>query len=270
MTSVEKAMTDAGAVGRVLFFPELLFGVPDPQESLRAFDHLATLKHVIFKTPTPVMGGHPSNTNAALIEAHRWALHNGFTPERSLEAFKSYRPNMLVVYPEAIRPDLPGFFSRCEGCVDSMIFVEGVAGQERALAERGFDAEDAASLADRHKIALPRIVYTGYEHTFEEPVRSARGFLYLAVAPATGGEVVTGADVARAVDSIKRIRDIPILAGFGIQSIELLTRVASVAGINGVTIGNWLLRSLLRGYQDFCSVVAQIDEALDRVSRRGG
>lgn len=263
MGPIGLAFEQASRASRGLLFPEIVFGYPDPRTSMRALEYLASQDHVVIKTPTPVLSGHPSNTNRILIEAHRRALEAGWTPERVVQRLGLYRPNFLVVYSQALVDGIEPFLERCAGYVDGCIFVEGYAGEERTLEQAEVPTDRAADYSKKYGIDIARIVYAGHEAGFGEPVRNAQGLVYLAMSRETGGVGLSPEALAHAVRVIRSIRHVPVMGGFGVDSPEK-AQEAMALGFDGLTVGTWLLASLERGFLHFKRVADALWGAMGR------
>ncbi len=262
MSKLEQVFARARQDNARVFFPELVFGHPSVNLSLQAMTYLSTLPNTVLKVPTPAWENHPSNTSAPIIKAHQRAILEGFHADRVVEALGAYHPNFLVVYSDAVHDGVESFLERCRGRVDGLIFVEGLAGKEVALVENGVCPVETLRLSRKYEVDIARIVYTGHEDTFEEPVTNASGLIYLALNDAPDGPIRALPKIRKAVERIKSIRDIPVMAGFGISSPEDARAIASIEGIDGVTVGSWLFRALDEGFNSFKAAVNGISSAL--------
>ncbi len=263
MGPIGLAFEEAARAGRGLLFPEIVFGYPDPRTSMKALEYLASQDHVVIKLPTPVATGHPGNTNAVIIEAHRRALEAGWTPERVVQRLGLYRPNFLVVYEEALLGGPEAFLDSCAGYIDGCIFAEGFTGHETPMWKSHLTAERAAEYSKKFGLDIARIVYAGQEQSFAEPVKSAQGLVYLAMAAQTGGPMASSQQLSASIKAIRAIRHIPVMGGFGVNSPEKAREVMA-AGLDGLTVGTWLLESLSRGFLHFKRTADALWEAMGK------
>ena len=220
---------------------------------------------MVLKLPTPVASGHPTNTNQTLIQAHRTALSGQSTNADFLVEAGARSPNFLVVYPNAVGDDVYGFLERCSGTIDSLIFVEGLAGSESSLVTHGLEANQLEELSRRYDLCIVRIVYAGYEETFAEPLASSTGFVYLAVSTIPGGPVIHAEALQRSIDRIKLHRpDLPLVVGFGIKTLDQVRALSAVDGIDGLTVGTWLYQAQEDGFEAFKQVFDGLYASLQR------
>jgi tryptophan synthase alpha chain len=264
VSPISDAFVQARTGNRLLFFPEVLPGFPNDANSLTALEYVAGMPHCVVKAATPVPDGHPGNTNDLIRRAHRVAWDGGWDLERVLASLDGLRPNFLVVYSEAVGNSLEAFLQRCQGRVDAVIFVEGIAGRQSLLVQAGLRPESTPLLSAKFNVPIVRIAYAAHLDTVEEPVRNTSDLLYLAVSDETGGQMLERDEIQRAVDHIKAIRDVPLMAGFGIRTPAHVAMLATIDGLDGITVGSGLFAALEHSLDRFKQEVDLLWAAMKR------
>lgn len=97
------------------------------------------------------------------------------------------------------------------------------------------------AVCEEHGIQLISFVAPTSQQRLERIIKEARGFVYCVSSfGVTGVRENISADVEAMVDSIKRIRDIPVAVGFGISNPEQARSISQYA--DGVVVGSAIVK----------------------------
>jgi tryptophan synthase alpha chain len=252
---IQSAFMEARRDNRVLFFPEVIIGHPDIETSLRAIEYLSRLPHTVVKTATPVADNFPSNTNDVIRRAHHNALKSGVDTTEVIRHLKRFRPNFLVVYPDSLASGVEDFLTRCRGNVDSVIFAEGTPDDDNLDVLYNLTPDKLAVLSKKYGISIVKIGYANSQENASSSIRATTDFIYLAGSGTTGGELDPLESIAHCTKSLKEVRDVPIMMGFGIKTPEQASRLAKIPAVDGITIGTVVFEALENGFDNFKEVI---------------
>ena len=215
------------AEDRAAFVPYVMAGDPDAATALAILRGLpaagADIIEVGFPFSDPMAEGPPIQ-RAALR-----ALDKGMTLKGVLELIRTFRdddqstPVILMGYTNLLVSWGYEAFARAaaEAGVDGVIIVDTPPEEADDLT----DALDAAGLS-LIRLATP----TSDDRRLETVVRRTSGFVYyVSVAGVTGVKEAVAAEVAPAVERVRKASGLPVAVGFGIKTPERAAAIARVA-----------------------------------------
>ena len=225
------------AEDRAAFVPYVMAGDPDAATALAILRGLpaagADIIEVGFPFSDPMAEGPPIQ-RAALR-----ALDKGMTLKGVLELIRTFRdddqstPVILMGYTNLLVSWGYEAFARAaaEAGVDGVIIVDTPPEEADDLT----DALDAAGLS-LIRLATP----TSDDRRLETVVRRTSGFVYyVSVAGVTGVKEAVAAEVAPAVERVRKASGLPVAVGFGIKTPERAAAIARVA--DAVVVGSALV-----------------------------
>ena len=225
------------AEGRAAFVPYVMAGDPDAATALAILRGLpaagADIIEVGFPFSDPMAEGPPIQ-RAALR-----ALDKGMTLKGVLELIRTFRdadqstPVILMGYTNLLVSWGYEAFARAaaEAGVDGVIIVDTPPEEADDLT----DALDAAGLS-LIRLATP----TSDDRRLETVVRRTSGFVYyVSVAGVTGVKEAVAAEVAPAVERVRKASGLPVAVGCGIKTPERAAAIARVA--DAVVVGSALV-----------------------------
>jgi tryptophan synthase alpha chain len=225
------------AEGRAAFVPYVMAGDPDAATALAILRGLpaagADIIEVGFPFSDPMAEGPPIQ-RAALR-----ALDKGMTLKGVLELIRAFRnddqstPVILMGYTNLLVSWGYEAFARAaaDAGVDGVIIVDTPPEEADDLT----DALDAAGLS-LIRLATP----TSDDKRLETVVRRTSGFVYyVSVAGVTGVKEAVAAEVAPAVERVRKASGLPVAVGFGIKTPERAAAIARVA--DAVVVGSALV-----------------------------
>jgi tryptophan synthase alpha chain len=241
MSRIEKRFAALRAENRAGLVTYLTAGDPDPDTSARLFAGLAAAGADLFEIGMPFSD--PMADGPAIQDAGQRALKAGMTLRRTLGMVRALRrddnatPIVLMGYYNPIyRYGAETFaYDAVAAGVDGVIVVDLPPEEDSELA----GPARAAGL-DVIRLATP----TSDEKRLPSIVRDAGGFVYyVAIAGITGTRSADSAEVAAAVERLRRFTDLPVAVGFGIKNPEQAAAVARNA--DAAVVGSALVQRLV-------------------------
>ena len=240
MSRIEVRFATLRAEGRAGLVTYLTAGDPDPDTSTRLFAGLAAAGSDLIEIGMPFSD--PMADGPVIQDAGQRALKTGMTLRRTLGMVRVLRrdddatPIVLMGYYNPIyRYGAETFaFDAVAAGVDGVIVVDLPPEEDAELT----GPARAAGL-DVIRLATP----TSDEKRLPSIIRGAGGFIYyVAIAGITGTRSADSAEVAAAVERLRRFTDLPVAVGFGIKNPEQATAVARDA--DAAVVGSALVQHL--------------------------
>ena len=240
MSRIEKRFAALRAEGRAGLVTYLTAGDPDPDTSTRLFAGLAAAGADLIEIGMPFSD--PMADGPAIQDAGQRALKAGMTLRRTLGMVRALRrdddatPIVLMGYYNPIyRYGAETFaYDAVAAGVDGVIVVDLPPEEDSELT----GPARAAGL-DVIRLATP----TSDEKRLPSIIRGAGGFIYyVAIAGITGTRSADSAEVAAAVERLRRFSDLPVAVGFGIKNPEQAAAVACAA--DAAVVGSALVQRL--------------------------
>jgi tryptophan synthase alpha chain len=240
MSRIEARFAALRAEGRAGLVTYLTAGDPDPDTSARLFAGLAAAGADLIEIGMPFSD--PMADGPVIQDAGQRALQAGMTLRRTLGMVHVLRrdnnatPIVLMGYYNPIyRYGAETFaYDAAAAGVDGVIVVDLPPEEDSELA----GPARAAGL-DVIRLATP----TSDEKRLPSIVRGAGGFIYyVAIAGITGTRSADSAEVAAAVERLRRFSDLPVAVGFGIKNPEQAAAVACAA--DAAVVGSALVQRL--------------------------
>ncbi|WP_068676277.1 tryptophan synthase subunit alpha [Oceanobacillus sp. Castelsardo] len=189
----------------------------------------------------------PIADGPTIQEAGIRALANGTSLKSILEFLKSTKedrsiPIILMTYVNPIYHY--GMEQFAEDCADSG--VDGIIIPDVPMEEEG----PIATHLSNEKIAFIRLAaMTSPEVRLKEIARKSEGFLYaVAVMGTTGVRSSHSDNVKGYLENLKKYSSVPVLAGFGVSSVEQAHELSSHC--DGVIVGSKIVDLLYQGKHD--------------------
>jgi tryptophan synthase alpha chain len=208
----------------------------------------------------------PTADGPVIQAASQRALQNGVTLENILAMIESVRkcsdiPIILFGYYNPIyRYGNEAFAARA-----SAVGVDGILVVDLPM-EESFELRRYTDRMGMDFISL--IAPTTNDSRIERIVSRAKGFLYyITVTGVTGTAKPEPADIEREVKRIRRLSNLPVVAGFGISTPQQVAEIAPLA--DGIVIGSAIVRMIADNQgkeglpQLVSSYIGEIRKALD-------
>ena len=219
--------TALAARNRAAFIAFVTGGDPDTETSAAILGALPRAGADIIEIGMPFSD--PVADGTAIQHASERALAGGMTLERTLELVAGFRrrddatPIVLMGYFNPIHAYGPERFAvdAARAGVDGLIIVDLPPEEEG-------DLRPFAIAAGLHLIRL--VTPTTDAARLDLVLKDAGGFVYyVCVTGITGGKSAAGAEIRRALDSVRQHTTLPVAVGFGIRTPEQAAEVATIA-----------------------------------------
>jgi len=259
-TPCSRAVKKARAEGRLGLTLYLIPGFP----SLALYEELFGLLEdddavSVIETALPITSGFADYQNPLIRRAH--AVGRASFPDGSVPAtlLKRKKATFCVIYGESVQTfGLEGVLEKHRGGFDAVVFEQGSGNVfENAKVTRRYGVETLKTIAvdDLPKKELQWVARTA----------DPGGYIYLATALGTGGELASNEAIERHCAWIKESRpDVSISAGFGVKTAADVRRLAEVDGLDGVIMGTTFLAAIEKGLNAAEDYLSEIREALTR------
>ncbi len=218
----------SGRTGLVAF---LVAGEPRPDDTVETWLKLVRAGADLIEIGLPAEAW---LDGPAIRAAHNRAKSRGIDTAAALAAVREFRrhdevtPLVLMGYGETLRKygvELLAADAAAAGA-DALLFV-GAADAELAELDSG---------AAQHGLATIRIIAGNDEQQWREQLAGARGFAYVVAAlGATGGTPPKPVEVAARLVRLRRLADVPLVAGFGVRNAATFRALAGHA--DAVAVG---------------------------------
>ena len=240
---------------RAALMPYLMGGYPDLERSRdcleAALDAGADLVELGIPFSDPLTDG--PVIHSAAVEA----LHGGATTEEVLqecEGVSDRVPVVLMVYANVV---LQGgderFVRRAADAGAAGLIVPDLPLDEAAALRAACDAAGV--------VLVPLAAPTSAPERLAELAAAARGFVYaVSVSGTTGERDALPPDLARTVERVRTVTDLPVAVGFGISTAEQASAVAELA--DGVIVGSRVVRASADGPAAVTATVRELAQAL--------
>jgi tryptophan synthase alpha chain len=240
VSRIEKRFAALRGEGRAGLVTYLTAGDPDPGTSARLFAGLAAAGADLIEIGMPFSD--PMADGPAIQDAGQRALKAGMTLRHTLGMVRALRrdddatPIVLMGYYNPIYCYGAEAFAQDAAAagVDGVIVVDLPPEEDPELT----GPARVAGL-DVIRLATP----TSDEKRLPSIVSGAGGFIYyVAIAGITGTRSADSAEVAAAVERLRRFTDLPVAVGFGIKNPEQAAAVARAA--DAAVVGSALVQRL--------------------------
>ncbi|MCZ6764089.1 MAG: tryptophan synthase subunit alpha [Alphaproteobacteria bacterium] len=234
---IEARFAALGREGRGGLVTFLTAGDPDAQTSAALLGGLAAAGADLIELGMPFSD--PMADGPAIQASSLRALKAGMTLERTLDMVAKWRatdsvtPLILMGYYNPIYAyGVDRFLARAlEVGVDGAIVVDLPPEEDQEMCLPALKAG-----LDFIRLATP----TTDDKRLPKVLKNSSGFVYyVSIAGITGTKSAVAADVAQAVDRLKRHTDLPVAVGFGIKSasqVREITRIADAAVVGSTLV----------------------------------
>lgn len=262
MSSISEAFSQAALSGRCLLVPELVLGFPDPRTSLKALEYLESLEHVVVRVLLPLTPAAASAVSPRMARVHQVALESGWSADRIVGRLGLCRPNFVVAHTRSLPMSTEAFVDSSAGLVDSILLMDSVPVFDGTVSEVDLACSRFGETSRRYDIDFVRLCCLAHSDRFEDQINKTQGFIYLTGIQSEEAQSATLTEaLASAARRLRSLRKLPVLAGVGVNSFETLAAHVR-AGVNGVTVTDWLVRDLAHGFAHFKNT---IDQMIDRL-----
>jgi tryptophan synthase alpha chain len=247
------------AEGRAVLIPYVTAGYPERGSTVEVLEALADRGADIIELGIPFSD---PLADGPTIQASSFAsLKNGTTVSsllQDLAAFRARRDTPVVLFTylnPLLRYGVTRFLDDAvKAGANGLLLTDLPTGSDPAL-----EAEVIASPLDLVRLVAP----TTPLDRVPEVARGGGGFLYyISRTGVTGARTELRGELAREVEAIRGVVDLPVAVGFGISTPEQAAFVASVA--DGVVVGSALVRILGEsGIQAAADFLGSLREAMD-------
>lgn len=239
---VARAFAAARAEGRAALVPYVTAGHPSPAETLDVLRMLAMEGADVIELGVPFSD--PLADGPTIQRSSFQAIEQGADLPWTLSVLADFRrehdtPVVLFTYLNPVLHHGLGRFldDAAAAGADAVLLTDFPVGAdaeiERAVDESGLDL-------------IRLIAPTTTPERVREIARAARGFLYyVSRTGVTGAQQDLSAGLAREVEEVRAVTDVPVAVGFGISTPAQAAAVARIA--DGVVVGSALVDALGKG-----------------------
>ncbi|REB07988.1 tryptophan synthase subunit alpha [Sporosarcina sp. BI001-red] len=187
----------------------------------------------------------PVADGEVIQEAGSRALQRGVTLRKVMSTLQVQSHKIPLVIMTYLNPvlayGLPKFVADCECAGVNGLIIPDLPHEERGLLSDALEAKDIA--------LVPLISLTSSTERIEKIARAAEGFIYaVTVNGITGVRSGFSSDLMNHLTDLKRIANVPVLAGFGISTPEQVREFSSVT--DGVIVGSAIVTAFHEGKLD--------------------
>ena len=260
---VARAFAAARAEGRAVLVPYVTAGHPSLAETPEVLRMLAAEGADVIEFGVPFSD--PLADGPTVQRSSFKAIEQGADLPWTLSVLAGFRrehdtPVVLFTYLNpVIHYGLERFLDDAVAAgADAVLLIDLPVGAdaqiERAVDESGLDL-------------IRLIAPTTTPERVREVARAARGFLYyVSRTGVTGARQDLSAGLAREVEEVRAVTDVPVAVGFGISTPEQAAAVARIA--DGVVVGSALVDALDKGGVDAArAFVRALRAAIDAAAR---
>jgi tryptophan synthase alpha chain len=258
-----RRFADLGEQGRAGFVAFVTAGDPDRETSMAILRGLPGAGADVIELGMPFSD--PMADGPAIQAASQRALKAGGSLRATLDMVREFRtgddatPIVLMGYYNPIYRYGTGAFVRDAAAagVDGLIIVD-------------LPPEEDAELAPDARAAGLDFIYltapTTKDARLPQIVRKASGFVYyVSVTGVTGTRSASEAEIAQAVERLRRFTELPVAVGFGIKTPDQASSVARVA--DAAVVGSALVGRLAENLDDRGQATAATAEAVLGLAR---
>lgn len=252
-------VTDAFTSGKA-FIPFLTAGDPDlacTEEYILELEKAgADLIEIGIPFSDPIAEG------PVIQEADLRSLGAGTTTDRIFDMVVSVRrkTDIPLVFMTYLNPvfhyGYERFFAKCEACGIDGIIIPDMPFEEK---------EELAEIAGAHKVDVISLIAPTSEQRIQKIAADAKGFIYLVSSMGVTGvrsEIKT--DLASIIEAIRKVTDVPVAVGFGINTTDQATKIAGMA--DGVIVGSAIVKMIAQygshAHQHIYAYVRMMKEAV--------
>ncbi|PIE42599.1 MAG: tryptophan synthase subunit alpha [Gammaproteobacteria bacterium] len=256
MSRIKACFADLKSANKTALIPFVTAGDPHPDHTVDIMHVLADAGCDIIELGVPFSD--PMADGPTIQLADERALAHGTTIHDVIAMVKTFRekntttPVVLMGYLNPI--EVVGYqaFAKAasEAGVDGVLTVD-------MPPEASAELNTALAEVDMEPIFL--IAPTTTEARIKTISDAAKGYLYyVSVKGITGAGNLDTVDVARKLETIRKITDLPIAVGFGIKDPETAGQVAALA--DGVVVGSALVNVVAENQHDPQAILNKLTE----------
>ena len=245
-TRIDRRFKALKAEGRAAFVTYVMAGDPNYQTSLEIIKGLPGAGADIIEVGLPFTD--PMADGPAIQQAGLRALAGGMTLKKTLKLIGEFRdedndtPIVLMGYYNPIYSyGVDKFLVDAKAAgVDGLIVVDLPSEEDAELCLPALQAG-----LNFIRLATP----TTDDKRLPKVLANSSGFLYyVSIAGTTGAAAPKPADVAKALERIRKTTDLPIAVGFGLRSGAQAAEIAKIA--DGAVVGTALVEQVALGSDD--------------------
>jgi tryptophan synthase alpha chain len=240
VSRIEKRFAALRGEGRAGLVTYLTAGDPDPGTSARLFAGLAAAGADLIEIGMPFSD--PMADGPAIQDAGQRALKAGMTLRHTLGMVRALRRD-----DDATPIVLMGYYNPIYRYGSEAFAADAVAAGVDGVIVVDLPPEEDPELTGPARVAGLDVIRlatpTSDEKRLPSIVSGAGGFIYyVAIAGITGTRSADSAEVAAAVERLRRFTDLPVAVGFGIKNPEQAAAVARAA--DAAVVGSALVQRL--------------------------
>ena len=239
MTSLSDCFLRKKTEGRTLLIPYVTCGAPSLEECLDILEALEISGGDIIELGIPFSD--PLADGPTIQKSGQLALENGVTVEKVVRTLSDFKANseVPVILFSYLNPIL-------QYGVENFLEVAGEAGAAGILLTDVPEGSDP-SIEDRileSELDFIRLVAPTTDHErISQISRNGQGFLYyISRTGVTGARELLRKDLAREIEAVQKVSELPVAVGFGISTPKQAAIVGKVA--DGVVVGSALVKKL--------------------------
>jgi len=254
MNRIERIFAEARTDGRKLLMPFVCGGRPSTEalpDLLAGLEQSgASIVEIGFPFSDPIADG------PVIAAAMHEALRAGVAPRSLLAKIRDSRDSVGVGLVAMVSMSIVGRIGLVRFVAEARdAGVDGLIVPDAPVEE----SEDLASAARDAGMTLSLLVApTTSGDRLERVVGSCTGFVYLMARLGITGESSGEPDVARRVEEVRALTDVPIACGFGISTPEQVSNVTRSA--DAAIVGSALVRRMEDAIEQGCDAVKAATE----------
>ncbi len=236
-------------------------GDPDYKTSLEILKSLPQSGSDIIEIGVPFLD--PSGDGPVIENASKRAIANGMTLKKILQMAVDFRKSdsttpliLMSYYNPILKYGLDKIFLDAEKSGFDGILIVDLPLEEHA--------EITAELGRTNLDLINLIAPTTDKERIKEIARSGSGFIYLiSMLGITGTKLADFAENKKNLQNLRKISDLPVVIGFGIQTPNQAAEFAQ-AGFDGVVVGSTIVKEINEKFKaqksakEICDAVRKI------------
>lgn len=245
MKRIEKKFSELKNQKRSAFISYICAGDPDYQTSLAVLKSLPQAGCDIIEIGAPFLD--PSGDGPVIENAAKRSVKGGMTLKKTLQMAQEFRKSnsetpliLMSYYNPILKYGLDKIFSDAEKSGFDGILIVDLPFEE--------NAEIAKEISRTNLDLINLIAPTTNLQRAKKIVKSGSGFIYsISMLGITGTKMLKLPDNKKSLQNLRKISDLPIVIGFGIQT-PAQVREFSQLGFDGTVVGSAIVKEIDKNF----------------------
>jgi tryptophan synthase alpha chain len=266
MTRIKNKFSELKSKKQSAFIGYICAGDPDYKTSLEILKSLPKAGCDIIELGVPFLD--PAGDGPTIESASKRAIANGMSLKKTLTMAAEFRKDdektplvLMGYYNPILKYGLQKIFvDAYESGVDGVLIVDLPLEEEAEI----------LSEISKTKLDLIRLIApTTNQDRAKKIVKNAGGFLYLiSMLGITGTKSASIVDNKNNLQNLRKVSDLPIAIGFGIQTPNQASEFAKL-GFDGVVVGSTIVKEISENYLAKKSATEIVNSVTKKVSEFG-